>query len=262
MIAIRKPAVAGTFYPGNARQLADMLDGFEPLHPIQSDQWPKAVIAPHAGYVYSGPIAASVYGRLGPGRSHISRVVILGPAHRVAFRAVAAPSVEAFATPLGDVRVDRATVRRLEEQNRVVIRDDAHADEHGLEVHLPFLQRALVDFEVVPLVIGDVPYPEVADILREVWGGPETLVVISSDLSHYYPYDTAQRMDKRTAEQIEELDPLAIGVEQACGRTGIQALLKVAREKGLSAERIDLRNSGDTAGPREQVVGYGAFAFE
>ena len=261
MIAVRKPAVSGTFYPKDARRLVEMLDAFASPPRPPSDTWPKALIAPHAGYQYSGPIAASVYARLVPGHSQITRVILLGPSHRVAFHGVAAPSADVFETPLGDVTVDRATIDLLSGQDLVEIRDDAHAEEHGLEVHLPFLQRMLDGFSVVPLVIGDVHFQHVCPILRESWGGPETLIVISSDLSHYHPYATARRMDERTARQIEDLDPHAIGAEQACGRIGIQALLTVAKEHRLCAERIDLRNSGDTAGARDQVVGYGAFSF-
>lgn len=261
MTTVRRPAVAGTFYPGDPRELTAMLDGFAPRAAAVGDRWPKAVIAPHAGYVYSGPVAASVYARLRPGREQVRQVVLLGPSHRVEFRGVAAPSADAFATPLGEVPVDRTTVDRLLERGLVVLHDGAHADEHGLEVHLPFLQRTLAKFAVVPLVIGNAPYRAVASILREAWGGDETVVVISSDLSHYHRYDVARRLDEQTARQIEALDPDAIGYDQACGRIGIQALLDVARERGLRAERVDLRNSGDTAGPRDQVVGYGAFAF-
>lgn len=261
MTAVRQPAVAGSFYPGDAQQLAEMLRSFAPRQQVETDRWPKAIIAPHAGYMYSGPVAASVYDRLAPGEDQVSRVILIGPTHRVAFRGVAAPSVDAFASPLGEVPVDRAVIDRLASQDLVTIRDDAHAEEHGLEVHLPFLQSTLAAWSVVPLVVGDVRFSAVASILHETWGGPETLIVISSDLSHYYPYETARRMDTRTAEQIEALDPHAIGSTQACGRIGIQALLAVAAERGLRAERVDLRNSGDTAGPRDQVVGYGAFAF-
>ena len=261
MVSIREPAVAGVFYPADPDQLIQMVDGLlsEMTYPAAP---PKALIAPHAGYNYSGPIAATVYASLRIARETIRRVVLIGPSHRVAFRGLAASSAEAFLTPLGAVKVDRASIHRLIQLQFATLRDDAHLEEHGLEVHLPFLQRMINDFSIVPLVFGDVSYIRIAEVLSETWGGPETLIVISSDLSHYYPYDQARELDHEAAQSILRLDPEAIRPGQACGRVGIQALLKIAREKELHATLLDLRNSGDTSSNQDKVVGYGAFSFD
>jgi MEMO1 family protein len=223
---------------------------------------PKAIIAPHAGYIYSGPIAASAYTRIAPARETIRRVVLLGPAHRLAFWGLALPSVERLATPLGEVLVDSEATSALAALPPVQVLDEAHAEEHSLEVHLPFLQTVLADFAVVPLAVGEASAEEVGQVLELLWGGPETLIVVSSDLSHYYDYDTARRLDRATSRAIEELRPEDIKYEQACGRVPVCGLLHVARKHGMRAQTIDLRNSGDTAGSRDQVVGYGAYVFE
>ena len=256
----RPPAVAGMFYPGDPATLArDVDDALAGAHPLAGAA-PKALIAPHAGYVYSGPIAASAYAALEPVRNSIRRVVLLGPCHRVAVRGLALPSADAFDTPLGRVPVDREAVAALAGLPQVVVSGAAHAQEHSLEVQLPFLQRMLREFAIVPLAVGDASADEVADVLDRLWGGPETLVLISSDLSHYHRYDDAVRIDRATAAAIVALDP-SLDHEQACGATPIAGLLTVARRRGLTAALLDLRNSGDTAGDRSRVVGYAAFAF-
>jgi AmmeMemoRadiSam system protein B len=259
---IRRPAVAGTFYPGTAGELEATVRGYlRDAQPAPSERPPKAVIAPHAGYVYSGPVAASAYGRLAACRDEIERVVLLGPAHRVAVRGLAAPESDAFATPMGRVRLDREALERSLELPQVMPSDAAHAPEHSLEVHLPFLQALLGDFSLVPLVVGDATPEEVAEVLELLWGGPETLIVVSTDLSHYCDYATARRLDAATTRAIEALEPEAIGHEQACGRIPVQGLLLAAQRHGLHANAVDVRNSGDTAGPRDAVVGYGAYVF-
>jgi len=261
MSTIRTPAVAGQFYPADPAQLHAQVQQFlsqvEP--PVESP--PKAIIVPHAGYIYSGPVAASAYARLKAARDSISRVVLLGPSHRVDFRGIAASAMRAFATPLGQLCVDQAAVEQVQSLPEVGILEQAHAQEHSLEVHLPFLQEVLGDFSLVPLVVGDASPTEVGAVLEALWGGPETLIVISSDLSHYHDYQTARQMDSATSQAIEALRFEAIGYEQACGRNPVNGLLWVARRKNLHSETIDLRNSGDTAGPRHQVVGYGAYVF-
>jgi AmmeMemoRadiSam system protein B len=259
---VRPAAVAGTFYPGNAAELAaavrECLAGTTaPVAPAAS---PKALIVPHAGYVYSGPIAAGAYARLASLRSTIRRVVILGPTHRVAVRGLALPSARAFATPLGDVEVDREAVATLAGLRQVVVSDSAHALEHSLEVQLPFLQSVLDDFRIVPLAVGDASPGEVAEVLDRLWGGPETLVVVSSDLSHFHGYAQAREIDRASADRILALDG-PLDHEEACGATPINGLLLCARHRGLAPELIDLRNSGDTAGDRSRVVGYASFAF-
>ena len=261
MSTIRTPAVAGQFYPADPAQLHAQVQQFlsqvEP--PVESP--PKAIIVPHAGYIYSGPVAASAYARLKAARDSIRRVVLLGPSHRVGFRGIAASAMRAFATPLGQLSVDQAAVEQIQSLPEVGILEQAHAQEHSLEVHLPFLQEVLGDFSLVPLVVGDASPAEVGAVLEALWGGPETLIVISSDLSHYHDYQTARQMDNATSQAIEALRFEAIGYEQACGRNPVNGLLWVARRKNLHSETIDLRNSGDTAGPRHQVVGYGAYVF-
>lgn len=223
---------------------------------------PKALIAPHAGYAYSGPIAASAYARWLPAGDAIKRVVLLGPPHYVAFQGLAATCAETWTTPLGAVPVDMDTVSQILALPHVTILDEAHAREHSLEVQLPFLQVVLSEFKIVPLVVGEAGEDETAQVLETLWGGDETRFVISSDLSHYHHYARARELDAATARAIEQLRPQDIGHEQACGRVPIRGLLRAAKAHGLRAETVDLRNSGDTAGPRTEVVGYGAWAFQ
>ena len=259
-MSVRPPAVAGFFYPADAGALARAVDGYlSGVGDPKQTPAPKAIIVPHAGYVYSAPVAAPAYAALKEAAGRIRRVVMMGPAHRVAVRGIAAPQSSAFRTPLGDVPVDRPAIDAIATLPQVALRDDAHREEHALEVQLPFLQRVLGDFALVPLVVGGATPAEVAAVLERLWGGPETLVVISSDLSHYHDYATAQRMDRRTAEAVESLDLEGLDDDQACGRLPILGLLAAARTHGLAVERLDLRNSGDTAGPRDRVVGYGAW---
>jgi AmmeMemoRadiSam system protein B len=261
MSSIRPAAVAGRFYPGDAAELTTLVNAL--LAARRSDlPPPKAAIAPHAGYLYSGPIAASAYARIANGRKVIRRVVLLGPSHRVALRGMAVSDAAAFATPLGTVPVDAKAMVALRQLPQVMVSEEAHRLEHSLEVHLPFLQRCLTDFTLVPLVVGEAEAEEVEDVLERLWGGPETLIVVSSDLSHYHDYETARRLDRATSDAIVALEPSAIHYEQACGRNPILGLLRAARRRGMDVEVADLRNSGDTAGPRERVVGYGAYMFQ
>ena len=261
---IRQPAVAGMFYPGDKTELHLSLKTYiqEAVQKQTEPQAvPKAIIVPHAGYIYSGPVAASAYARLLPAKDQIHRVVLLGPSHRVPFRGLASSSATHFVTPLGQIPLDRQLIEQLETFPQVTQLDQAHAQEHSLEVHLPFLQEILSDFTLVPLVVGDTQPEDVAEVLEAVWDGPETLIVISSDLSHYHDYATAQKMDQATSRAIEALQPEAIHYDDACGRNPVNGLLALARRKGLHATTVDLRNSGDTAGPRDQVVGYGAYVI-
>jgi AmmeMemoRadiSam system protein B len=259
---IRQPAVAGLFYPSDPEELQGMVDSFldEAVAP-GGEKPPKALIVPHAGYVYSGPVAASAYARVRALRGKVSRVVLFGPSHRVPLRGLAASSATHFSTPLGLIPLDRRAIDDLLQFDQVRLMNEAHAHEHSLEVHLPFLQRIFGQFALVPLVVGDARADEVGEVLDRLWGGDETLIVISSDLSHYHDYATAQRMDRETSRAIEALSPEKIAFDDACGRIPVSGLLNVARRIGLQAQTIDLRNSGDTAGPRDQVVGYGAYVF-
>jgi hypothetical protein len=260
---VRPPAVAGTFYPREPARLAAAIDRLLEAGAAATPDTAglKAVIAPHAGIVYSGPIAASAFRLLAPARGRIRRVVLLGPSHFIPFRGLAAPSAEAFATPLGQVAVDREALARLADLPQVAERDDAHAREHSLELHLPFLQRALGEFALVPLAVGLAEPEEVAAVLDRLWDGEETVISLSSDLSHYLPYEQARRRDRATAEAILALRGEAIGRDDACGREPLRGLLHAGRARGLAAELLDLRSSGDTAGDRDAVVGYGAFAL-
>ena len=261
MHTVRTPAVAGLFYPADTAELhAQVREFLNQIEPPAGAP-PKAIIAPHAGYIYSGPVAASAYARLKAARDTISRVVLLGPSHRVGFRGIAVSGMQAFATPLGQIAVDHEAVELVRRLPGVGFLEQAHAQEHSLEVHLPFLQEVLGEFKLAPLVVGDARPAAVGAVLEALWGGPETLIVISSDLSHYQDYQTARRLDSATSQAIEALRYEDIGYDQACGRNPVSGLLWVARRKGLRCETIDLRNSGDTAGTRDQVVGYGAYAF-
>ena len=262
MPAIRPAAVAGSFYPAAAvelhREIGELLGSVETaaIAPV-----PKALIAPHAGYIYSGPIAAAGYSRLAPARERIRRVVLLGPSHFVGFHGMAAGSAEGWQTPLGTVTIDRPVVERLIEARLIGVLDAAHAREHSLEVQVPFLQVVLSEFALVPIVAGDASPEAIAALLDAVWAGPETLIVVSTDLSHYLDYRSCQETDRQTADAIERLDPNALGPESACGRVPVCGLLSAARRRGMSIARLDLRNSGDTASPRGRVVGYGSWAL-
>jgi hypothetical protein len=253
---VRPAAVAGLFYPGEAAALRALLAEQLAGNPARGPA-PKALIAPHAGYVYSGPVAARAYNLV---TASVRRVVLLGPAHRVPLHGLALPTVTAFRTPLGDVPLDADGMRALEGLPQVLRSDDAHRLEHSLEVHLPFLQVTLGSFALVPLVVGWASSADVAAVLERLWGGPETLVVVSSDLSHYHAYADARRLDQDTAQRIENLDVPLEG-EQACGAHPLNGLLTLAKSRAPRVMRLDLRNSGDTAGGRDRVVGYGAWAL-
>jgi MEMO1 family protein len=256
---VRPPAVAGLFYPRSAAELESTLDALL-AGPAPAGGTPKALIVPHAGYIYSGIVAGHAYRSIKAGGALIERIVLVGPSHREWFRGLAVPQAQAFATPLGLSRVDEAAVGRLAGRPPVIVSDIAHAREHSLEVQLPFLQRLLPNAQMVPLLVGEATTAEVQAVLEATWGGPETLVVVSSDLSHYHPYEEARSLDGTTVGAI--LDGRAnLTGEDACGCLPVNALLRAARRHGLRAELIDLRNSGDTAGDRDRVVGYGAFGF-
>ena len=258
MLATREPAVAGSFYPADPQLLQAQLDelfaGVSAVSPP-----PKAMIVPHAGYIYSGPVAASGYASLAPVAGQIERVVLLGPSHREAFHGIAVPGASAFRTPLGKIALDRESIDKVLLLPQVHTDDGAHLLEHSLEVHLPFLQHVLGAFTLVPLLVGDASAEDVSAVIRQLWGGRETLLVVSSDLSHYLDYDSAKARDAATTRAIETLAYERIGYHDACGRNPVNGLLHYAREHDLTIKAIDLRNSGDTAGPRDQVVGYGTY---
>lgn len=255
------PNVAGKFYPDNPAILRhDVLHMLKQAAIKTKLPLPKAIIAPHAGYIYSGPIAASAYACLVSAKNLIKRVVLLAPSHQYPLDGVAATNAEFYQTPLGQIPIDQEITTNLS-LPYLSINNEAFNFEHSLEVHLPFLQLTLENFSLVPLLVGFIAPTSVEKILEKIWGGPETLIVISSDLSHYHPYELAQDWDQKTAKAILELNPDGFTHEQACGATAIKALLGVATRKKMHVTQIDLRNSGDTAGPKNSVVGYGAFHF-
>jgi hypothetical protein len=256
---VRPPAVAGMFYPGNVAELSSEVDSMLAAARPQAIK-PKALIVPHAGYIYSGPIAAQAYALLAPLRGTIRRVVLFGPTHRVYVRGLAVPSADVFATPLGDIALDREAIAAALRLPQVQTSDGAHAQEHSLEVQLPFLQTVLGDFRLAPFAVGEASAADVAEVMEALWGGEETLIVVSSDLSHYHPYAAAQRLDRQTADDILQLRALE-DFDQACGAVPINGLLEAAPRHRLSPQLLDLRNSGDTAGDKSRVVGYAAVAF-
>ncbi|UYM17368.1 AmmeMemoRadiSam system protein B [Endozoicomonas euniceicola] len=259
-MTVRQPAVAGTFYPDDPAILqkivSNMLQETE-----QRDLSPKALIVPHAGYIYSGPVAASAYQLLEPFHDNINRVVLLGPSHQVAFEGLALPDADHFMTPLGSIHLDRPAMAALSRFSQVQTLSQAHAREHSLEVQLPFLQTCLESFSLVPLVVGNASALVVAEVIDFLWGKEDTLIVISSDLSHYHSYEEAQRRDNLTVKAIEQLTTDLTG-GQACGCCPINGMLKVAQRRGMEVQTLDVRNSGDTAGDKQRVVGYGAFAIQ
>ncbi|OQX32341.1 MAG: AmmeMemoRadiSam system protein B [Candidatus Sedimenticola endophacoides] len=261
MKKIHLPAVAGLFYPASPEQLRDDVRGFIAGGKNADIPTPKALIAPHAGYIYSGPIAGSAYAQLEEAGQLIKRVVLLAPSHRLAFHGIAYSSADYFQTPLGEVEVDTDALASITDLPQLHLIDQAFEHEHALEVHLPFLQESLPGFRLVPFLVGDAGGEEVEQLLERLWGGAETLIVISSDLSHYHEYTQAREMDSAATRAIEQLDPAALSRDHACGRNPIKGLLLAARRHHLRALTLDQRNSGDTAGPRHKVVGYGAYAF-
>lgn len=255
----RPAAVAGTFYPAETAALKRAVTTLLASAP-EGNEIPKAIIAPHAGYPYSGPTAACAYRLLKDRHALIRRVVLLGPAHRVYLQGMAVPSVDAFTTPLGDVPIDTDGVRQALALPGVQTSDEAHAHEHSLEVHLPFLQTVLDDFSLIPIVVGACPAQDVEAVLEALWGGDETLIVVSSDLSHFHEYADAREIDEHTTARIEAFESTLHG-EDACGAYAINGLMLAAKVRGMQVRTLDVRNSGDTAGDRHRVVGYGAYAL-
>lgn len=262
MNAIRKPAVAGTFYPDDASVLRqEVQKHLSSVIGDKSKSVPKAIIAPHAGYRFSGDVAASAYTLLKPAAERITRVILMGPCHRIAVTGLALSGADYFETPLGRVEIDKAAEAIVTDMPQVSVFAPTHAQEHSLEVHIPFLQEILGDFKMVPFVVGETSPADVAEVLDKLWGGPETAIVISSDLSHFLDYGAAQEIDQRTCDAIEHLDPTQIERNGACGRFPVGGLLHYAKAHGMSVETLDVRNSGDTAGNKDRVVGYGSWAF-
>jgi len=256
----RAPAVAGSFYPGSAATLSRSIDGLLSSAAVEARARRCGVIAPHAGYAFSGLVAAHAFASVRPLKGQIARAVIIGPAHFVPFAGIAAPSDTVFATPLGEVPVDGAAVEALNEETLVVIDDQPHAPEHAIEVELPLLQAVFGNLPIVPLLSGSTSARAVAAAIARIWTD-DTLLVVSSDLSHFEDYESAVKHDRRTAAAIEAFDEAAIGPCDACGHLAVRGALIEASRRRLDIERLALCNSGDTKGGRHCVVGYGAWAF-
>lgn len=259
-MTIRQPAVAGTFYPDSPGALNQMINDLLGEAEVK-DLSPKAIVVPHAGLIYSGPIAANAYRLLHSMAPEIRRVVLLGPSHRVPFQGMALPDCEAFATPLGQIPLDLDAMAALQSFSQVSVLDQAHKHEHSLEVQCPFLQSCLDEFKLVPIVVGDDSALSVAEVIEQLWGEQETLIIISSDLSHFHSYEEACYRDQQTAKAIEQLSSNLTG-GQACGCNPLNGMLKVAQRRGMDVITLDVRNSGDTAGDKSRVVGYGAFVIQ
>lgn len=269
MHTVRPAAVAGSFYPADSQTLAKNInalldatisDAGRKIDLITKPVPPKAIVVPHAGYIYSGQTAAVAYSRLAAWHNTIKRVILLGPVHRVPVRGLALPDADSFATPLGEIELDKAAMASIADMKQVVVNSLAHAQEHSLEVQLPFLQSVLDDFKLVPLAIGDASPAEVAEVLNVLWGGPETIIVVSSDLSHYLPYAMAEAVDQSTVQDILNMRE-TLTHQQACGGTPVNGLISAARKHHLHPILLDLCNSGDTAGDKSRVVGYASFMF-
>jgi AmmeMemoRadiSam system protein B len=257
---VRPPAVAGLFYPGDPVELRDVISEYLAQAPTTAGPAPKALIVPHAGYIYSGGIAAAAYSQVAHQRRRIRRIVLIGPSHRVYLHGMAVPAADFFRTPLGMVPIDLELKARVLTHEDVVESGTAHANEHSLEVQLPFLQMMFDEFTLLPIALGSASPPSVAAVLAEVWGDEETLVLVSSDLSHFLTYEEARAVDGETTAAILRNDATLTG-EQACGCTGINGLSFLAQRRNARTVEIARCNSGDTAGDRSRVVGYGAFAI-
>ena len=267
--SVRPPAVASLFYPGEAAELKqnlrEMLDeaseAEDPNEDLPADQHLRALIVPHAGYVYSGTTAALAYHLLRKNRDDFHRILLLGPAHRVWLEGIAFPGTDAFETPLGRIPLAKQQIRELLRFPEVQLRDDAHQDEHCLEVQLPFLQEILNEFELIPAVVGEISPDSLSGLLENLLEDPQNLLLLSTDLSHFHSYSEAQAIDQKTAEAIESFEDEKILPEQACGAHPLRGLLRHARIQGWKIQRLGLCNSGDTAGSKDRVVGYGAWAL-
>jgi AmmeMemoRadiSam system protein B len=261
MAHTRPAAVAGYFYPENADELNHQLEHLLRRGRLQEDQ-ARALIVPHAGYIYSGAVAAQAYAQLQPIAKQVKRIAIFGPAHRTAFLGMAVSRAESFTTPLGDVKLDTDNIEQLCRQYpQLNYNEQAHAEEHCLEVQLPFLQKVVPDFSLIPIVVGECPPEHVFELMEALWQDESTFIIVSSDLSHYHDYRSCQQLDQNTTDAIEHLQPERIGYAQACGRNALNGLLLLAQEEHLKVTTLDVRNSGDTAGSKDKVVGYGAYAF-
>lgn len=263
----RAPAVSGLFYNDSPislrRQVLEFLaaaSSAEDRSATKNSEL-KAVVVPHAGYIYSGPVAAFAYKEIQKEAAHFKKIVLIGPSHHVPFQGVAVPKMNTFATPLGSVSVDLSLKQIALNFSFVIENDEPHRKEHSLEVQLPFLQVALKKFSILPIVIGQASATDLTQLLYKLCTEKDVLIVISSDLSHYLPYNIAQKRDLNTIDHILHFEPEKIEYDDACGRQGIQAFLHYAQSKKLIPILFNYKNSGDTAGDKSQVVGYCSIGF-
>jgi hypothetical protein len=266
MVDARRPAAAGVFYPADSellgRTVRALLDAAPPASRpgSRAARFPRAIVVPHGLLGLAGTVAAAAWSRVAPHAARYKRVVILGPSHHAQFAGLAAPFSDAFATPLGPVEVDRIGIETARCFPQLFISDEPHEQEPSLEVQLPFVQLVLPEVTILPLVVGETEDAESAQVIESLWNDT-TLVVVSTDLSHYHDAATAQRIDHATGQAIEALEALRIQEEQACGHAALRGLLVVARARGLRASRVELRHSGETSGDLSEVIGYGSFVF-
>ncbi|MDH5654459.1 MAG: AmmeMemoRadiSam system protein B [Spirochaetia bacterium] len=257
METVRESAVAGSFYPDEKKHLADLVDSYlsgeDKKNPL-----PEAIIVPHAGYMYSGAVAGKGYTSIK--QLDIKNILIIGPAHRVYVNGLAIPDCDAFVTPLGKISVNKELYPELVKLPFISINDEAHKDEHCIEVQLPFLQRLFTSFQIIPVLAGNADEEQI-QTLFDLTSGKIDLIIVSSDLSHYNSYETAKNLDRNAANSIEALDPFSLESEQACGSRPIKGLLLYAKRAGLKVKTLVLQNSGDVSGSRSSVVGYGSFIF-
>jgi AmmeMemoRadiSam system protein B len=255
----KQPNVAGRFYPGQQSVLKQTVAELLGDAPTVDIEQPKAIIVPHAGYVYSGSVAATAYKPFLKFKHNIRNIILVGPAHFVTFFGIATTFADSFITPLGAVEVNHELVKSALECDPVLELDQAFQQEHCLEVQLPFISELFPNAKITPLLVGNAKYSDVATLLKKLWGDKDTLIIISSDLSHYHDYKTANKLDQATSDAIESIQPDKMEPHSACGKIPIQGLLQCAKEFGLKVNKLDLRNSGDTAGDKSRVVGYGAY---
>jgi len=256
-IKIRRAAVSGRFYPSDKLELSKIISSFMRKAVITNREIPKAIISPHAGYIYSGQIAAAGYKVL-ERPNNIKKIILFAPSHFANFDGIVASNVDFFETPFGKIKVNNNSIERLEKKSLINVDNFAHEQEHSIEVQLPFLQYILNEFQIVPLLVSSNGFKNIPAIINELMD-KETLIVVSSDLSHYLPYEKAVITDKKTADHILNLEYDELSIDSACGIGAIKGLLLYTKIKHGKIDLIELKNSGDTSGDKSSVVGYGAF---
>lgn len=260
MAKIRKPAVAGTFYPASKTELQELIDSFLTKAEFIDFAAIRGLVVPHAGYIYSGPVAASAYKQLLTFDPEVTwKIFLLGASHHASFPGLSIDQHEGYETPLGVVPVDQVVKKIIKEEGCDFI-EQAHTSEHSLEVQLPFLQKVLKKFSIIPILVSETDYLQTTMVVQK-YLDEKSLLIASSDLSHYYEYKDATMLDQVTCEAIENQNIDMLQECEACGKTPIMSLLQIAQERAWKTKLVDYRNSGDISGELERVVGYGAFVF-